>query len=98
MDTLYDKLKNLRIEYGLTQSQVSKRIGLSQPSICSHESGTAIPSIPTIISFAKLYHCTTDYLLGVNNIRKSLIIDTEGLSAEDIKHITYIINRMKNSK
>lgn len=97
MNTLHTRLQSLRLESGLTQEQVSRRIGLSQPSVCSNESGRTMPNISTLISFARLYHCTTDYLLGLSNVRKGIVIDTNGLSPEDIRHIMYIINRMKNS-
>lgn len=63
------RLKELRIECNLTQEQLSKIINLTQSTIAGYENGSKSPSMETIILLAELFSVSTDYLLGVSNIR-----------------------------
>lgn len=74
------KLKTLRTENGLTQTQVAQRLGVVVSAVSSYESGVRFPSYPVLIKLARLYHVTTDYLLGVE--RKELL-DLSDLPEDD---------------
>lgn len=67
MQTFKDRLKELREEKGLSQSQLSKETGLSQAIISMWEDGLRMPNAQAIIVLAKYFEVTTDYLLGLNN-------------------------------
>lgn len=62
---LQQRLRALRIEHELTQKELSQKLGVSLVSIGNWETGIKTPSITAIISLAKLYCVSTDYLLGV---------------------------------
>ena len=74
------KLKTLRIENRLTQTQVAQQIGVVVSAISSYESGARFPSYNVLIRLASLYHVTTDYLLG---IEKKDLIDLSDLPEDD---------------
>lgn len=59
-----ERLKTLRIENGLTQKQVAERVGVAVSAISSYEGGIRLPSYGVLIKLSKLYHVTTDFLLG----------------------------------
>ena len=80
MVNLGERLKKLRTESKLTQTQVSERIGVAISAVSSYESGIRLPSYPVLIKLSRLYHVTTDYLLGV---KSKEMIDISDLSEDD---------------
>ena len=65
------RLKELRIEKGLSQQELGDAIGVTKVSICGYETGTRIPNIEKLAALAEELETTTDYLLG----REVKIID-----------------------
>lgn len=74
------KLKALRNENGLTQTQVAKRLGVAVSAVSSYESGIRYPSYSVLIKLSRMYHVTTDYLLG---IKSKEMVDISDLSEDD---------------
>ena len=70
-----EKLKSLRIEKNLTQKQVADRIGLAISAVSSYESGTRYPSYDVLVKLARIFHVSTDYLLGITNTRNIDVTD-----------------------
>lgn len=67
MDVFAERLKDLRIEKGLTQGQLAKRTGISRSAITMWEQRTRIPSAVAIIILAKFFGVSSDYLLGLED-------------------------------
>ena len=63
------RLKQLREELGLSQEQLSKTIGLSKSTYRTYEIDQALPDAETIRNLAQYFHVSTDYLLGINNLK-----------------------------
>ena len=59
------RLKDLRLERGLSQSDVADNIGCSTVVYSRYETGNRQPSIDMLISLAKFFNVTTDYLLEI---------------------------------
>ena len=59
-----NRLKELRIANNLSQMQLSLKTGLSQSAIAKWELGKTEPTATAIITLAKFFNETTDYLLG----------------------------------
>lgn len=51
---------------GLTQKQAAQELRVRQSTIANWETGCRKPAYTFITAMAKLYGCTTDYLLGVD--------------------------------
>ncbi|MBE7091345.1 MAG: helix-turn-helix transcriptional regulator [Clostridiales bacterium] len=60
-----DVLKDLRISHNLSQMQLSKETGLSQSAIAKWELGKTEPTASAIITLARFFNETADYLLGL---------------------------------
>ena len=58
------RIKDLRIEKGLSQQELGDMIGVTKVSICGYENGTRIPSLESFGLLADVFGTTTDYLLG----------------------------------
>lgn len=62
---MYPRIRELREDSDMTQTQVAKILGMSQTGYSKYETGEN--DIPTqiLIRLAKLYDMSTDYLLGL---------------------------------
>lgn len=58
------RIKDLRLEKGLSQQELGDMIGVTKVSICGYENGTRTPSLDTFCILADIFETTTDYLLG----------------------------------
>ena len=90
-----EKLKSLRIEKNLTQKQVADRIGLAISAVSSYESGTRYPSYDVLVKLARIFHVSTDYLLGITNTRN---IDVTGLRDNEIELVSQLVDMLRNKK
>ena len=57
------RLKELRIDNGLTQLQVAQYLGVTDRTIYKWEIGMHEPDIDTIKKLCTLFKCSTDYFL-----------------------------------
>lgn len=89
-----DKLKSLRIENNLTQKQIAERIGLAISAVSSYESGNRYPSYDVLVKLARIFHVSTDYLLGMTCART---IDVTGLNDDEIALISQFVDLLKNN-
>ena len=87
-----EKLYSLRIEKKLTQKQLAARIGLAISSVSSYESGSRYPSFETLIKLARIFHVSTDYLLGLTERRS---IDVTGLTDEEIELVSQLVDKLR---
>ena len=67
-----NRLRDLREDADLNQTQVAKFLGMSQTDYSKYE--TEENDIPTqvLIKLAKFYHTSTDYILGVSDRREPI--------------------------
>lgn len=90
-----DKLKKLRIEKKLTQKQVSERVGLAISAISSYESGSRYPSYDVLIKYARMFHVSTDYLLG---LEKHQTLDVSDLADDEVQAVSQVIDVIRQNK
>ena len=88
--TLQDRLKELREKHKLTQAQVARALGISQPSYGRIENGT-IKEIGSddLIALADFYDVPADYVLGRTNSPENTGYDIRelGLSVEAARNL-----------
>jgi len=58
------QLLNLREENNWTQTQVAKKLSVSQRAYSHYENGTRQVPLEILVAIADLYQVSTDYLLG----------------------------------
>lgn len=86
-------LKKLRIQSNLTQKQLAERIGVTKSVVSYYESQERYPSPDILVKIAKVFHVTTDYLLGIDTKKT---INVSELSPEDISFIIKTIDFLKS--
>ncbi len=69
------RLKSLRLEDARLQSDVAKYLKISRQYYSEYELGKRKMPIDVIIKLAKYYHTTTDYVLGLDDVRGVKIYD-----------------------
>ena len=57
------KVKELRVQKGLTQEELADRVGVSRQAVSKWESGTADPSTSNLLALAKLFGISAEELL-----------------------------------
>ncbi|MGN0183433.1 MAG: helix-turn-helix domain-containing protein [Candidatus Ornithomonoglobus sp.] len=90
-----ERLKGLRNNMGITQSDLAKRLSLTRASVNAWEMGLSVPSTPVIVELAMLFHVSTDYLLGLDN---NITISTDYLTDKEIAVIMNMIDCLKEAK
>ncbi|MCI8820059.1 MAG: helix-turn-helix transcriptional regulator [Clostridia bacterium] len=64
-EILAKRIKNIRQENNLTQSQFGEKLSVSQDNVSLWENGKSLPTAEQIINICKLFNVTADYLLGL---------------------------------
>lgn len=85
---LYDKIKILREEAGYSQAQLAKKLDVTRSSVNAWEMGLSTPTTHYVVELSKLFHVSTDYLLGLKN-EKHIVLD--GYSKEEIELVYDLI-------
>lgn len=62
-----DKLKELRVSKNLSQMQLAIKTNISQSAIAKWELGKTEPTASAIITLARFFDETTDYILGLED-------------------------------
>lgn len=83
-----DRIKFLRIEQNLTQSELAKQLGITRSSVNAWEMGISVPSTQYVVELAGIFKVSTDYLLGVDT---TAAIGVAGLTESDIQLVHKLI-------
>lgn len=75
-----DRIKELREQYGMTQTALAKKLGLSRSAINAWEMGISIPSTQYVVELAMLFRVSSDFLLELHRTES---IDVTGLNRDE---------------
>lgn len=97
-----ERLKALRSERGLIQKDIAEYLNVSQSTVGMYERGYRDPDTETLQKLAKFFDVSTDYLLGLSNIKKYETTRTafhttsvDGLDESDIMLVENLIKGLK---
>lgn len=90
-----NRLKQLRLEAGMTQLQLAQRLGVTKSVVSYYEQQERSPSPEILIQLSRIFRTSTDFLLGIDNKRT---LDVSELSDEDIAVVTGMIEALKSKK
>jgi transcriptional regulator with XRE-family HTH domain len=72
MDILYKRLRDIREDKDLKQSDIAKALNTSQGYYSKYELGKRELPVHHLITLCKLYNVSADYILGFTNEPKPL--------------------------
>jgi transcriptional regulator with XRE-family HTH domain len=90
-----DRIKFLREQNNLTQTALAKKLNVTRSSVNAWEMGVSIPSTALIVDIAKLFHVSTDYLLGITS---TSTLDISSLNDKETMIIYSLIEYFKSTK
>ena len=67
MNKFGERLKDLRLEKNLSQDKLAKSVGLTHTAIGLWEQGKRSPNLDAVISLAKFFNVSLDYLAGLED-------------------------------
>lgn len=85
------RLLNARQQKGFSQQQVAERISTTRMTISKYEQGLREPSCAVIISLARIYGVTADYILGL----RTRGLDISDLNEQDAQMIQMMIESLR---
>jgi len=66
-NTIGIKIKELRIEKGLSQRELGEKLGFSNQTISAWEAGKREPSLDYVKQLADFFKVSADFLLGMSD-------------------------------
>jgi len=100
-----DRIKEKRLEHGMTQQDLATLINVTKTSVCCYEKGKRTPNIETLEDIASVFNVTTDYLLGrdtnviVNQTKMITFSNSDVVLIRELKRKPQIYNIVsKNPK
>jgi transcriptional regulator with XRE-family HTH domain len=85
------RLKELRQNKNLRQDQLAELIGVSKSTVSSYENEGRQPSYDILVSLARVFRVSTDYLLGLTDSKN---IDVSGLTEHEVNVICELVSMM----
>ena len=86
------RINELRIAHGWNQVQLAQKLNISKQTVSNWENENIQPSIEMLVRLSRLFHTSTDYLLGLDNTQT---INVDGLPAAFVAHLVQIIQDYK---
>ena len=90
-----ERIKMLRENKQLSQSDLSKRLGITRSSIKAWEMGISTPSTTYLVELSQIFHVSIDYLLGLD---KNVSLDITGLDTEQVRILTDLAEHFRKEK
>ena len=59
-----ERIRELRLEHGMSQDAVGKITGVKRYSVYGYEKGNNYPEVPGLIALADYFGVSIDYLVG----------------------------------
>ena len=92
---LSEKIKELRLARGLSQVELAKKLSVTKQTVSNWENDNILPSIDMLTKLADYFNVSCDYIL--DRTPTSFVL-TDGLSPEEIAHISLLIEGIKKLK
>ena len=90
-----DRIKMLRTAQNISQAELAKKLDITRSSVNAWEQGFSIPSTNYLVELSKLFHVSTDYLLG---LKQNASLDVTGLNTEQMRILYELTEHFRKEK
>ena len=99
--TLGKKLKQIRIERGISQEKLSEMVDISPRQMCVIENGNSLPSLDTFIKIAETLHFDINDFFSINaepmnELRQEIIERIKSADKKSLRLIQALILSVEN--
>lgn len=84
--SLPERLRQLRLDAGLTQQEMGDRLLLSKARISQYENGLRRPSAALLTQYARYFSISVDSILGLTDARQPILPREEALPPIVVEH------------
>ncbi len=88
-----DKIKLLRTNCNMTQTELAKKLGITRSSVNAWEMGISVPSTQYIVELANIFNVSSDYILGIS---EKATINVAGLSEREVTILSELVDYFKS--
>lgn len=92
------RLREVRKERGLTQTELGELIGVGKSAICCYEKETRNPTLEAVIEMIHVFGVSADYLLGSDFFVKTVDNDNKELYVSMTREEIIFIEELKKNK
>ena len=86
---LSDRIKELRVSYGLTQVELAEKLNVTKQCVSNWENNNIQPSIDMLVKLSRQFSVSTDDLLCLEHRR---FLDISALTDTQAAHIHHLVN------
>jgi transcriptional regulator with XRE-family HTH domain len=90
-----DRLKNLRQEYNLTQSELAAKLGVKKQTVSTWEIGRNLPGHGILMKICEVFDCSMDYLLCRTEIKKAIVVEDKFSLAGEEHSVKLEVNQVQ---
>ena len=94
IETIGSRIARLREQSGLSLADLAKRMNISRAGVQSWECGANSPSTDNLISLAKIFHVSTDYLLDIDATNT---VNLDGYNAHEQSLVFHLLQYFNES-
>lgn len=92
---LGERLQEQRLLKNLSQKEVADIINVSPSIVSNYERSERVPSLEILVSLARLYNCSTDYLLGFEKSKNDKFVDASMLNDKQLLLLQHFLDGLK---
>ena len=90
-----ETIRTLRERTGYSQSELARKLSVTRSSVNAWESGLSAPTAVYIIELAKLFHVSSDFILGLDESKQ---ISLSGLTEREIRILYELLDYFNQAK
>ena len=90
-----ERIKMLRTAQNISQAELAKKLDITRSSVNAWEQGFSILSTGYLVELARLFHVSTDYLLG---LKQNAYLDVTGLDTEQTRILYELAEHFRKEK
>ena len=91
------RLKQLRTEKKMTQTELGKKLNVTKASVSGYENGTRNPDQESLVKIAEIFNVSTDYLLGKEQNKRKYYELTDKDEKDISERLQVMIEDLENN-
>ena len=88
------RIRELRLENGISQKELAEKFSMSQGNLCDWEKGRSEPDVSSLVALADFFGVSVDYLVGRTD---SYPDGTEAFDAEMSAEKRFLLETVKSA-